>query len=220
MNRSSASLRDKLGVYLVTAEPADDSTVELIMAAVSGGVRVVQLRDKNGTTAERVALLRTLQDQLPPEVILLVNDDLAAAVAVPGVGVHVGPDDDHPAEVRRRLGDRVCIGWSIHDLDQLRDKSALAASDYVAASPVWPTPTKIDTTAPLGPEGVRRLRAMLPPALPLVGIGGIHAGNAGSVIEAGADGVAVVSAICAAADPAGAAADLLSVVAAATATRS
>ncbi|HEY9291655.1 MAG TPA: thiamine phosphate synthase [Microlunatus sp.] len=220
MIMNSSNLRDKIGVYLVTAEPATESTIEMIMAAVSGGIRVVQLRDKSAATADRIALLRRLQDQLDPEVILLANDDVAAAAAVPGVGVHVGPDDQHPAEVRRRLGDDVCIGWSIHHLQQLQDSAALAAADYVAASPVWPTPTKTDTTAPFGIDGVRRLREALAAEIPLVGIGGINVANATSVIDAGADGVAVVSAICAAADPARAAADLLSAVAMATAARS
>ena len=215
----SSSLRDKIGVYLVTAEPAGTATIDVIMDAVSGGVRIVQLRDKNATSRERIRLLRLLQDQLGPDVILLVNDDVAAAEAVPGVGVHVGPDDQHPAEVRRRLGDDACVGWSIHSLAQLQDSAALAAADYVAASPVWPTPTKIDTTAPLGLDGVRGLRDGLPARIPLVGIGGINAANAASVVGAGADGVAVVSAICAASDPARAAADLVARVENATASR-
>jgi thiamine-phosphate pyrophosphorylase len=104
------------------------------------------------------------------------------------------------------------VGWSIHDRDQLGDHRALAACDYVAASPVWPTPTKIDTGTPWGLDGVTELRAGLPPDLPLIGIGGIAAGNADQVITAGADGVAVVSAICAAVDPRSAAAELAGVV--------
>lgn len=104
------------------------------------------------------------------------------------------------------------VGWSVHDLDQLDDRGALARCDYVAASPVWPTPTKIDHSPPWGLEGVRALRARLPTELPLIGIGGIHAGNARDVISAGADGVAVVSAICAAADPRAAADELTSIV--------
>lgn len=203
---------DDLGVYLVTADPATDATAGLVRAAVAGGVRVVQLRDKSGTTQQRIALLRRLRTELPPEVTVIVNDDVEAAVCVPGVGVHVGPDDDHPARVRRRLGDDVAIGWSIHDRDQLGDREALAACDYLAASPVWPTPTKIDTSPPWGLDGVRSLRMALPDEMPLVAIGGIHAGNAADVISAGADGVAVVSAICSAADPRAAAAELVSIV--------
>lgn len=206
-------LRDDLGVYLVTAEPSSQHTLELITAAVDGGVRVVQLRDKISSSEHRVAMMRRIRDLLQDRpVTLIMNDDVEAAAAVPGVGVHVGPDDLHPVEVRGRLGDEVCIGWSIHDLDQLRDTAALAAVDYVAASPVWPTATKTDTTAPLGPAGVRALRDRLPSGLPLAGIGGIDAGNAAEVITAGADGIAVVSAICSAADPRRAAAELCTLV--------
>ena len=191
-----------LGVYLVTAEPADDSTVSTVLAAVSGGVRIVQLRDKAAGTDRLVELLQELHDQLAGSgTTLLVNDDVDAASAVPGVGIHLGPDDVHPTTARRQLGEAVCIGWSIHDLDQLSDHAALEASDYVAASPVWPTPTKTDTTRPWGLEGVRTLRSRVPAGVGLVGIGGISAANAADVIMAGADGVAVVSAICAAADP-------------------
>jgi thiamine-phosphate pyrophosphorylase len=205
--------RNRLGIYLVTAEPADAKTIDTVLAAVAGGVRLVQLRDKSADTERRIALLRQLHDQLRGSgTTLIVNDDVEAAIAVPGVGVHVGPDDLHPAEVRRRLGDRACVGWSIHSRDQLCDAAALRASDYVAASPVWPTPTKSDTTRPFGLNGVRELRSSLPADTPLVGIGGINAVNAGEVINAGADGVAVVSAICAAPDPRAAAAELHSIV--------
>ncbi|QGN32058.1 thiamine phosphate synthase [Microlunatus sp. Gsoil 973] len=204
-------ITDDLAVYLVTAEPAGDQTVQVVAAAVAGGVRVVQLRDKAMTTRQRIAALHRLQDAVP-EAIVIVNDDLAAAAAVPGVGVHVGPDDDHPARVRDLLGPDAVIGWSIHDRDQLDDRDGLGACDYVAASPVWPTPTKIDTGTPWGLDGVAELRSGLPQGLPLIGIGGIGAGNAGRVIDAGADGVAVVSAICAAPDPRAAAAHLVAVV--------
>jgi thiamine-phosphate pyrophosphorylase len=202
-----------LGVYLVTAEPAGGATIDIVLAAVAGGVRTVQLRDKSGDTGRLVELLTDLHDQLRGSgTTLIANDDVEAAIAVPGVGVHVGPDDLHPTDARRLLGDQVCIGWSIHDLDQLADADALDACDYVAASPVWPTPTKTDTTAPWGLDGVRRLRSLVPAGTPLVGIGGIDAGNAAEVIRAGADGVAVVSAICSAPDPKGAAAELRAAV--------
>ena len=202
-----------LGVYLVTAEPADQRTMPTVLAAVAGGVRMVQLRDKSGDTEQLVFLLRELHDQLRDTgTTLLVNDDVNAALAVPGVGIHVGPDDLHPAAARQTLGDEVCIGWSIHTLEQLSDVAALAACDYVAASPVWPTPTKADTTEPWGLEGVQTLRHRLPDDLGLVAIGGIGLSNADEVIRAGADGVAVVSAICSAADPEAAAAQLCRIV--------
>lgn len=209
MITDGTQLRADLGVYLLTAEPSTESTIELIMAAVAGGVRFVQLRDKINPTDHRVRMLQRIREGLAgAPVTLVVNDDVEAASLVPGVGLHVGPDDLHPTTARHRLGNDVCIGWSIHHLDQLQDREALSVVDYVAASPVWATPTKTDTTAPFGADGVRALRDGMPAALPLIGIGGIDVGNAAEVITAGADGVAVVSAICAAADPRQAAADL------------
>jgi len=151
---------------------------------------------------------------------LLLNDDVEAAHLAEADGVHVGPNDCHPAEARSLLGPNALLGWSIHNLGQLADTEALAACDYLVASPVWVTPTKTDTTPPLGLEGVRALRAAMPDHLPLVGIGGITAANAGEVIRAGADGVAVVSAIWSAPDPAGAARRLRTVVDAALKERS
>jgi thiamine-phosphate pyrophosphorylase len=200
-------------VYVVTAEPAGPAVVDMAVQAVAGGAGVVQLRDKHGDTGHRAGLLRALCERLAgSDATVVVNDDIEAAAAIPGVGVHLGPDDPHPSQARRRLGDAVCIGWSIHDTGQLDDVAALRASDYVAASPVWPTPTKTDTTQPWGLDGIARLRSRLPPGMPLLGIGGIDAGNAGDVIGAGADGIAVVSAVSAAADPRTAAAQLRRVV--------
>ena len=201
-----------LGVYFVTAEPATKTTPGVVSSAVAGGVRMVQLRDKQSDTDRRIALLQRLRSSVPDDVMVIVNDDVRAAVAVPGVGVHVGPDDDHPARVRELLGSDAVIGWSIHDRDQLDDRDALLACDYVAASPVWPTPTKTDTSAPWGLDGVRALRSVLPQDVPLIGIGGINARNAAEVIIAGAAGVAVVSAIASAVDPQAAAAELVDIV--------
>jgi thiamine-phosphate pyrophosphorylase len=205
-------LRDDLGVYLVTAEPVGPRTLEVITAAVRGGVRVVQLRDKINSTADRITALQAIRRRINSRVTVIVNDDLDAALAVPGTGLHVGADDLHPAVARERLGPAVCIGWSIQDLDQLTDDDALRAADYVAASPVWSTPTKTDTGRPFGLGGVRTLRDLLPGSMPLVGIGGIGPANAAEVIMAGGDGVAVVSAICGAADPQQASMELITIV--------
>ncbi|MDQ4044683.1 MAG: thiamine phosphate synthase [Chloroflexota bacterium] len=191
-------------VYLVTGEATPATTHEAILAAAaSGGVTAVQLRDKHGTTSGRASAARRLASVLDPLAVpLLLNDDVEAARLAGAAGVHVGPDDLHPAEARAILGPDAIIGWSIHHFDQLSDVAALDACDYLAASPVWPTLTKHNTTTPLGLDGVRGLRAAMPDQLPLVGIGGITAENAGDLIRAGADGIAVVSAIWNAPDPA------------------
>ncbi|WP_370614970.1 thiamine phosphate synthase [Mumia sp. Pv 4-285] len=199
--------RADLRLYLVTGDvPPGVDLVDVVVAAAAGGVTTVQLRDKVGSRDEVVRVGKRMVERLVGSgVTFVVNDDLEAARAIPGAGLHVGPDDLHPADARAALGEGAVIGWSLHDLTQLDDTSALDACDYLAVSPVWPTPTKPDTTTPWGLDGVRRLRDAVPSRLPLVAIGGITAANAASVVEAGADGVCVVSAICSSADPGAAA---------------
>lgn len=200
-----------LRVYLVTGGGA--SLDAIVVEAVAGGVTAVQLRDKHGDTHARVSAARRLATALEGSgVPLLLNDDVEAAQAAGLAGVHLGPDDMHPARARARVGPNAVIGWSIHDLRQLGDAEAIDACDYLAASPVWPTPTKLDTTEPLGLDGVSTLRAEMPEHLPLVGIGGIDADNAADLVRAGADGIAVVSAIWAASDPKAAARRLRTIV--------
>lgn len=196
-------------LYLVT-DPGYDGLDAIIAAAVSGGVTCVQVRDKSGTAADRLVAAERLRSALPATVAVLANDDIAAASVCDGV--HVGVSDTDPVAARVALGDSAVIGWSINDVAQLDDERQLAACDYVAASPVWATPTKTDTTAPFGLDGVRQIASRLAGRLPLVAIGGIDVNNARDVIAAGADGVAVVSAICGADDPSAAAAALLAAV--------
>lgn len=208
-------------LYLVTGEDVAASRAEdIVAAAVAGGVTLVQLRHKAGDTAARVAAARRLSRVLmDANVPLLLDDDAEAAQEAKVAGVHLGPDDLPPAAAREIVGPDAVIGWSIHQMGQLDDANAIAACDYLAASPVWPTATKSDTTPPCGLEGVRALRAAMPPKLALVGIGGINADNAADVIRAGADGVAIVSAIWAAPNPGEAARRLRAVVDAALAER-
>lgn len=203
-----------LRVYLVTGGgPSDAATEAILSAAASGGATAVQLRDKQGGTTGRVSAARRLASVLGPlGVPLLLNDDVEAARVAGVAGVHVGPDDLHPAQARAILGPDKVIGWSIHHIDQLADREAIDACDYLAASPVWSTLTKRDTTTPLGLDGVRALRAAMPAQLVLVGIGGITAENAADLIRAGADGIAVVSAIWDAPDPADATHQLREIV--------
>ncbi|MFO1068258.1 MAG: thiamine phosphate synthase [Geminicoccaceae bacterium] len=191
--------RPDLRVYLVTDPrlPASE-LLDRVAAAARSGATIVQLRHKGGDLATLVAAGRALRAVLDPlGVPLIVNDSVEAAVAVGAAGVHLGQSDGPPADARARLGDRAVIGLSLERLADIATADP-AVVDYVAASPVFATPTKADIAPPLGLAGVRAIRSALP--LPLVGIGGIDAGNAADVIAAGADGVAVVSAILAAAD--------------------
>jgi thiamine-phosphate pyrophosphorylase len=189
-------MRLDLRVYLVTGDAALDEAVDIVSAAVAGGVTAVQYRHKHEDTHSRRARAgRLVSVTEPAGVPLLINDDVGAAQISGISGVHLGPDDMNPAHARAALGPNAVIGWSIHSMDQLQDHDAISASDYLAASPVWETMSKLDTTEPWGLDGVRTLRAAMPKELPLIGIGGINTGNASDLVAAGADGVAVVSAI-------------------------
>lgn len=207
-------------VYLVSAG-AGPQLPEIAVAAAAGGATMVQVRDKYADAAVTGASVRAVAARLGRagiQIPVLVNDD--PAVAASAAGVHIGPDDLSPVQARALLGPESIIGWSIHSMDQLADTAALSACDYVAASPVWATPSKTDTTEPWGLAGVRALRESLPSGLPLVAIGGIHEDNARDIIDAGADGIAVVSAISAAKNPEKAAHRLREVVDTALAHRS
>src|SRR5699024_582716 len=187
-------------LYLVSAG-AGPQLPEIAVAAAAGGATMVQVRDKDADAEVTGASVRAVAARLRQagiQIPVLVNDDPAVAASA---GVHIGPDDLPPAQARRLLGPESTIGWSIHSMDQLADTAALSECDYVAASPVWATPSMTDTTEPWGLAGVRALRESLPAGLPLVAIGGIHEHNARDVIDAGADGIAVVSAISAAKNP-------------------
>ena len=188
------------GLHLVTdsALCGPRGVLAVVDAAVRGGVRVVQLREKALATRAFVERARALKALLAPRgVPLIINDRLDVALACGADGVHVGQDDLSPEEVRRWLP-HALIGLSIERVEQLAEAER-GPADYYGASPVFATPTKTDAAAPLGLDGLRALRARC--TRPLVAIGGIDERNAAAVIAAGADALAVVSALCAAADP-------------------
>ena len=200
--------RPDLFLYLVTDRGSSRgrAAADIVREAVAGGVTCVQLRDKHSPTRELIAEARRLKALLRPVGIpLIINDRLDVALAVEADGVHLGQQDMDIADARRLAGPAMLIGISVESLtDAVRAERQ--GADYLGISPVFATPTKTDTAAPLGLEGVERIRQAV--GLPLVGIGGIKADNAAAVIAAGADGVAVVSAIVAADCPRTAAAEL------------
>jgi thiamine-phosphate pyrophosphorylase len=157
------------------------------------------LREKSLCTRDFVALALAVKDLLAPfDVPLVINDRMDVALACGAQGVHLGQSDMPVALARQLLPPEVFIGLSVENLGDVA-RAAGQAVDYLGISPVYATPTKTDTAAPWGLAGVSQVRAMT--GLPLVAIGGIHQGNAQAVLQAGADGLAVVSAICSAADP-------------------
>ena len=197
-----------LSLYLVTDRGLSRgrSTVDIVRAAVAGGVTCVQLREKSCGTREFVDEARAVRALLAGTgVPLIVNDRIDVALAVGADGVHLGQTDMRIADARRLTGPGMLIGISAECLEDAVRAQAEGA-DYIGVSPVFSTPTKTDTAPPLGLAGIAAIRAAV--SLPLVGIGGIGPANAAAVIRAGCDGIAVVSAIVSAADPRKAAAEL------------
>jgi thiamine-phosphate pyrophosphorylase len=204
-----------LALCLVTDAAAcgERDLADVVRAALRGGVTCVQLREKELPTRAflaRACLLKEVLAEAPHPVPLIINDRLDVALGSGADGVHVGQTDMPPAIIRRHMPQAI-VGLSVSslaDVQAVRDQSLPV--DYLGVSPIFATPTKQDAAAPVGLQGLAAIRAQSP--LPLVAIGGIGAANAAAVLDAGADGLAVVSAICSAADPEAAARGLMDVI--------
>jgi thiamine-phosphate diphosphorylase len=170
----------------------------LLEAVLAGGCRLVQLREKHMPMAELYPVAARLAARCRQVgALFIVNDRVDLALAVGAGGVHVGQDDLPAAAARRLLPAEMTLGVSTHDPGQAR-RAVADGADYVAVGSIFPTGTKAGFHL-VGPELVRKLRPEI--AVPLVGIGGITADNAAEVVAAGADAVAVISAVCGAPDP-------------------
>ena len=175
------------------------SVIDVALAAARGGATMVQLREKEATTRAFVDEARALKAALAPlGVPLAINDRLDVALAVDADGLHVGQDDMPVEEARRLLGPGKFVGLSITALDQALRADAEAA-DYLGVGPIYAQATKSDAAPPLGIDGLRRIRGLT--RKPIVAIGGLTPDNGAPALAAGANGLAVVSAIVAAADP-------------------
>lgn len=189
------------GLYLVTDRTlcGDRLLEDLVRQALEGGAVYVQLREKYVSTrvfveeAQKIKAL-TAQYRVP----LIINDRLDVALAVKAEGVHIGQDDMPYAIARRLMGLRAIIGLSVENWDDVVKAQELDV-DYLGVSPIFETPTKTDTKGSWGLEGLTRIKSYS--RHPLVAIGGLNASNAEDTLKAGADCIAVVSAICAAPDP-------------------
>ncbi|PID63262.1 MAG: thiamine phosphate synthase [Gammaproteobacteria bacterium] len=192
MNRLIARLR----LYLVT-DPhlcAGPGVEETVRQAVSAGVTMVQLRDKDSTTELRVAKAQALKEVLRgTDVPLVINDDVEAARIAGVDGVHIGQGDVSPAEARALLGPDRILGLSCGSLDEVNAADP-ALVDYLGLGPVFGTTTKPDHGLPFGLDGLARL--VTQSVLPTVAIGGLKAEHHQAVLQCGADGSAIVSAIC------------------------
>ena len=195
---------------------------ELARLCAEGGATLIQLRDKVHDTRDMVAAARAIKAALAPlRVPFVVNDRVDVALAAGADGVHVGPDDMAAEDARRLLGKDAIIGLSVKSVAEA-ETVPVDLIDYVGSGGVYATLSKQQKKPPIGPEGLARIVAALhrrKPGLPVCGIAGIDAANAPPVIAAGADGVAVISSISLAPDPAAAARNLRQVVDGALAAR-
>jgi thiamine-phosphate pyrophosphorylase len=163
------------------------STAEELLA---GGATVLQYRNKNGSSREILEQARELKRRLGPSARLIMNDRADLCLAAEFDGVHVGQEDLSPEGVRKIIGARLWLGVSTHNTDQVKEADKTSA-DYIAIGPVFSTASKVNPDPVVGLAGVRKARSLT--RKPLVAIGGINRANCLSVIEAGADSVAVIS---------------------------
>lgn len=204
-DRSGArQLASALHVVVITDPTllSDRSLIGTVEAALRGGSRCVQLRDKTATAAELLEdaiQLRALTRQY--DALLIVNDRFDVALASQADGVHVGPDDVPVQAIRSSVPETFIIGASCDELARARELVE-AGADYLGCGTVFPTSTKPDAGAAIGPSRVTELAAALP--VPIVAIGGISIDNANQLSNTGAAGVAVIGAVMGAQDPEGA----------------
>jgi thiamine-phosphate pyrophosphorylase len=194
--------------------------VDLCGMLAAGGVTLVQLRDKLTDTKPMIERARAIKKALGP-VPLLINDRVDVALAVGCAGVHIGWDDMAPEDARRLLGPEAIIGLTINSPARA-DAANLGLIDYAGIGGVYGTTSKVTKNNPIGLTGMAKVIEALhrrKPGFPTCGIAGITAGNAAPVIEAGADGVSVISALSLAKDPRAATSELLRVVDTALANR-
>jgi thiamine-phosphate pyrophosphorylase len=170
--------------------PSTEALLSFARELVAGGCTVLQYRNKSGNARVMLEHARAVKQQLGKSIQLIMNDRADLCLAAEFAGVHVGQDDLSPESVRKIIGKDRILGVSTHNPEQLREAD-LTSANYLAVGPVFSTTSKENPDPVVGLEGVRRARTLT--RKPLVAIGGITRSNAASVIEAGADCVAVIS---------------------------
>jgi thiamine-phosphate pyrophosphorylase len=200
------------GIYLVTGRSlcSPRPLEAIVLQAVDGGVAYVQLREKDVSTRFFVQEAKRIKKLLSSyKIPLIINDRIDVALACGAEGVHIGQEDMPFAIARKLMGPKAIIGLSVEDWGDVEESQKIDV-DYIGVSPVFPTPTKTDTKGAWGLSGLAKIKAFS--RHQLVAIGGINESNAREVIAAGADCIAIVSAICAAPDPAAATRNLKSII--------
>ncbi|MGJ3415977.1 thiamine phosphate synthase [Bacillus sp. Je.9.29.b] len=207
-------IKQQLSVYFImgtantTRQPLD-----VVKEAIQGGITMFQFREKGEKALqgdEKKQLARQIQALCQEaNVPFIVNDDVQLAIDLDADGVHVGQEDTNAKDVRERIGNKI-LGVSTHNLDEVK-QAMKDGADYVGMGPVYPTETKKDTRSVQGVSLITEVRRH-GFQIPIVGIGGITYDNAAPVIQAGADGISIISAISQSADPKKAAEELKSLV--------
>ncbi|MGO8015565.1 thiamine phosphate synthase [Rhizobium leguminosarum] len=190
-----------LSLYLVLDPDlcAAIGMVETARLAVAGGATMVQLRDKHAGTIRMIETGRALKQALDGTgALLIVNDDVEAAIAIGADGLHIGQEDMDAMKARAMVGAEMILGLSVES-EALANAVDPDLIDYTGVGPVFATPTKADHKQPIGFDGLARLVKASP--VPSVAIGGLKADHVAEVFAAGARGLAVVSAICGTPDP-------------------
>jgi len=200
---------------LIDPAVAGGRTLADLAARIADSATLVQLRDKHGSTRVMLEEARALTAVLAPlDIPLLINDRVDVALAAEADGVHIGQDDMSAADARLLLGRTAIIGLSVKTVQQAQD-APLEHLDYVAIGGVFGTTSKDNTAAPIGLDGLREIVRIIrarDAKCPICAIAGINDSNAGEVIAAGCDGVAVISALSLASDPGAAARALRAVI--------
>ena len=205
----------RLNVIVDPERAGGHDLAELARLCAQGGATLVQLRDKHGDTGAMGETARAVKKALAPfGTAFVVNDRVDVALAAGADGVHIGPDDMAVADARRLLGPGAIIGLSIKS-EAEAEAAPVELIDYVGSGGVYVTLSKEQKKPPIGPQGLARIIDVLKrrkAKMPVCGIAGVDATNAAEVIAAGADGVAVISALSLAPDPAAAARTLRGIV--------
>ncbi|MFD1040396.1 thiamine phosphate synthase [Virgibacillus byunsanensis] len=193
----TSTLKKRLRKYLVMgSQNCKSNPVNTLESAIAGGITAFQYREKgeNALTGDaKLHLGKQLRETCHRHnVLFIVNDDIDLVRPLDADGIHVGQDDKSVQEIRKSFPDKI-IGLSVSNTREVTN-SPINMVDYLGAGPIFSTNTKADAKTPVGVEWVKTLRKEFP-NLPIVGIGGINTQNATSVIQSGADGVAIISAI-------------------------
>ena len=183
------------GYYFITdACLSKAGNISDIENAVEAGVKVVQYRNKEGSTRQRYEEARKAKEICKGKALLIINDDVGIALAVGADGVHLGQDDMPYDAARRLLGENSIIGLTVHNVEEALEAEKKGV-DYLGASPIFETSTKKDAGKAVGPQLIKDIKGCC--KIPVVAIGGINHENAGQVVDAGADALCAISAVVA-----------------------